>query len=132
MDISKIIISVFAFYLIIFCNFTKELVGCKLTYLLDTNIYYKHFVAFILLLFLIILIDEDNINNNIFYNIAYAIIIYILFIISTRIYYLIIIIILVLLLLIYILDKLAIKEKEKNEELSNTYKFYQKILINHL
>ena len=39
MNISKIIVSVFALYLLIFCNFTKELIGCKFNYLLDTNIY---------------------------------------------------------------------------------------------
>jgi len=67
MNISKIIVSVFALYLLIFCNFTKELIGCKFNYILDSNIYYKHFIAFILLLFLIILIDEENINKNLFY-----------------------------------------------------------------
>lgn len=127
--INKIVLSVFALYLLIFCNFTKELIGCKLNYILDTNIYYKHLIAFILLLFLIILIDEDNINKNVFYNIGLAIIIYILFIISTRIHYLLIFTILCLLLIIYILDKSAEKEKETNIDLYNTYKYYQKILI---
>ncbi len=129
MNISKIIVSVFALYLLIFCNFTKELIGCKFNYLLDTNIYYKHLIAFILLLFLIILIDEENINKNLLYNIGLAIIIYILFIISTRINHLLIIIILGILLIIYILDKSAEKEKETNINLYNTYKYYQLILI---
>jgi hypothetical protein len=129
MIIKKIVLSIFALYLLIFCNFTKELIGCKLNYILDTNIYYKHFVAFILLLFLIVLIDEENINKNVLYNIGLAIIIYILFIISNRIHYLLIFIILCLLLSIYILDKSAEKEKETNINLYNNYKYYQLILI---
>lgn len=77
-----------------------SLVGCKLNYLLDTNIYYKHLVAFILLLFLIILIDEENINNDIFYNIAYAIL-------STRVNYII----------MFVLDKLEKKEEDNNKKI---------------
>jgi len=127
MDVSKIIVSIFAFYLLIFCNFTKELVGCKLNYLLDTNIYYKHLVAFILLLFLIILIDEENLNNDIFYNIAYAVLIYLLFILSTRINYIIMLVLLIFLIIIFVLDKLEKKEQDNNKK--DNYKFSKNIFI---
>jgi len=127
MESKKIVLSILSLYLLIFCNFTKELVGCKLTYLLDTNIYFKHIIAFILLLFLIILIDEENIKKSIFVNLIFAIIIYIFFLISTRINYIFIIIILILLLCIYILDKISLKEKENNNKIN--YDYYQKIEI---
>lgn len=129
MDSTKIVLSVLSLYLLIFCNFTKELVGCKLTHILDTNIYCKHLIAFILLLFLIILIDEENTKNNILSNIFIAITIYILFIISTRLNIIYITIILILLLVIFVIDKISKNEKETNNERYENYKKLEIILI---
>jgi hypothetical protein len=114
MEISKIIISIFIFYLLIFCNYTKELIGCKLNYYLSTNIYAKHLIAFLLLYFLIIIVDSDNIENTYLYNIGISFIVYILFIITTRIPYYLIIPILILLIILYIINKIKKKEQEKN------------------
>jgi len=115
MEISKVILSIFAFYLLIFCNYTKELIGCKLQNILDTNIYAKHIIAFLLLYFLIIIVDNDNIENTYFYNFGVCFFIHILFIITTRIPYYLIIIILILLIVLYIINKYKKKEEEKKE-----------------
>jgi len=124
MELSKIIISIFLFYLLIFCNYTKELIGCKLNYYLSTNMYAKHLVAFLLLYFLIIVVDSDNIENTYLYNIGISFLIYILFIITTRIPYYIIIVILILLIILYIINKLKKKEQEKNLETKNEVNKY--------
>jgi len=116
MDISKIVLSIFAFYLLIFCNFTKELIGCKLNYHLSTNMYAKHIVAFILLYFLVIIVDSDNIENTYLYNLGITFIIYILFIITTRIPYYLIIIILILLIILFIINRIKKKEEKKTKE----------------
>jgi len=124
MELSKIIISIFLFYLLIFCNYTKELIGCKLNYYLSTNMYAKHLVAFLLLYFLIIVVDSDNIENTYLYNIGISFLIYILFIITTRIPYYIIILILILLIILYIINKLKKKEQDKNLETNNEVNKY--------
>ncbi len=117
MELSKIIASIFIFYLLVFCNYTKELIGCKLNYHLTTNMYAKHLIGFLLLFFLIIIADGDNIENTYLYNIGLTFIVYILFIITTRIPYYLIIPILILLIALYIINKIKRKEQEKNANL---------------
>jgi len=117
MELSKIITSIFIFYLLVFCNYTKELIGCKLQYHLSTNIYAKHLIGFLLLYFLIIVVDSDNIENTYLYNVGLAFIVYILFIITTRIPYYLIIPILILLIALYIINNIKRKEQEKNANL---------------
>lgn len=132
MIISKVILSILAFYLLIFCNYTKELIGCKLNYILNTNIYAKHIIAFLLLYFLIIIVDSDNIENSYFYNFGITFFIYIIFIITTRIPYYLIIIILILLIILYIINKYKKKEEakqeNKNENEINKY-FYMELSL---
>ncbi len=117
MELSKIIASIFIFYLLVFCNYTKELIGCKLNYHLSTNIYAKHLIGFLLLYFLIIVVDSDNIENTYLYNVGIAFIVYILFIITTRIPYYLIIPILILLIALYVINNVKRKEQEKNANL---------------
>jgi len=127
MDLSKIILPIFAFYLLIFCNYTKELIGCKLNYILDTNIYAKHIIAFLLLYFLVIIVDSENIENTYLYNFGITFIIYILFIITTRIPYYLIIIILILLIILYIINNIKKKEIEKKNNIDKY--FYMEISL---
>lgn len=119
----KIAIFLFSFYLLIFCNATYEILGCKLKQTLKSNIYVKHLIAFILLIFLIVLTNENYANKHLFEVLLIAILIYIWFIITTRTNIYIIIIILILLLIIYYLD---IKTKyENNEKIKENYKYLQ-------
>jgi hypothetical protein len=123
----KIAIFLFSFYLLVFCNATYEILGCKLKQALKSNIYIKHLIAFILLTFLIVLTNEDYANKNIYQIILLGILIYIWFIITTRTNIYIVIIILILLLLIYYFD---IKIKyESNETQKERYRYIQKILF---
>jgi Ca2+/Na+ antiporter len=130
-EISKITLPVFAFYLIVFCNFVKETVGCRLSEVLETNMYAKHFVAILLLFFLVILADPNNdMERNILYYMGITILIYILYIITTRVSFPIMIAILLMLTVLYILDKIAQKKKEQGkEEQYKNYRLVQLILF---
>jgi|688.fasta_scaffold631511_1 hypothetical protein len=125
--INNFAIFLISFYLLIFCNFLPDILGCRLKTLLHTNIYIKHIIAYIILLFLIILTNEEFSNRHILELIPLSIIIYIWFIITTRTNIYIIIIILVLLLIIAYLD-IKIK-KETNELKIKDYKYYQIVLL---
>ena len=114
MTINKIILAIFVFYLIIFSNYTKELLGCKLKQIFKKNIYSKHLIAFILLYFLINIIDDSEDENSDIYKFGYSFILYILFIITTRIPYYLIIIILILLVILYNINKIKIKNKNED------------------
>jgi hypothetical protein len=116
MKINKIILAIFIFYLIIFSNYTKELLGCKLKKILKNNIYSKHLIAFILLYLLINIIDDDNNDENSeIYKFGYSFILYILFIITSRIPYYLIIIIFILLVILYNINKIKIKNKNEDK-----------------
>lgn len=125
---SNLALPLFAFYLIVFCNFTKELVGCRLQYVLDKNIYAKHFIGFLLLFFLVIMVDPSNMEKNLLANVGYSLFIYILFVITTKISFTLMIPVLLLLLVCYIVATIAKKKKEeKKEEEYHNLKMMEKI-----
>lgn len=115
-NISDLVLPLFAFYLIVFCNFTKELIGCRIQSTFDTNMYGKHFVGFILLFFLIIMVDPNNMEKNLFVNFGYTLLIYILFIVTTKLSFPIMVIVLLLLLVCYILSNIAKKRKQDGKD----------------
>jgi len=122
LQITGLSVSIFAFYLLVFCNFTKELLGCRLVNFLDTNIYAKHLVAFILLFFLVILVDQKNMERDLLVNFGWSILIYLLFIITTRISFPFMIALLVLPLTIYILHQP--KRKMRQNYINNYVSFF--------
>ena len=87
--ISELGIPLFALYLLIFCNFTKETLGCKLQTALNDNMYLKHLVTFLLLFFLIVLIDPKNADADLLQSFGFAILTYLIFIITTLIFLLV-------------------------------------------
>lgn len=112
-NVSNLALPIFAFYLITFCNFTKELIGCKIQDYLNKNMYGKHLIGFILLLFLVILSDPSNTEKNILSNIGYSILIYALFMITTKLSFSLMIVVLVLLLSLYVVGNISKKRKEE-------------------
>lgn len=128
-NFSDLSIPLFALYLLIFCNFSKETLGCKLQYALNENMYFKHFITFLLLLLLVVMIDPNS-NDNLLVTFGYSLLTYILFIITTRTSFVFMIIIIILLLIIYILNILGKKKKEENDdEEYKKYKLAQNILF---
>jgi hypothetical protein len=112
--------SLFAFLLIVLCNFVPELLSCKMRSLMN-NMVAKHFVGLLLMFFLVIMLDPENADNNIYYNIIASVIIYIWFLLVTRCEVYIVIIILIIFLITYILQKRRDRYTEKDKE-------YQRII----
>ena len=129
-SISDLSLPVFAFYLIVFCNVTKELMSCRLQHFFDTNMYAKHFIGVLLLFFLVIMIDPDNMEKNLLVNVGLTLLIYVIFIITSRLSFVFIVIVLILLLVCYIIGTIAKKkQKEKKEEEYKQLKLIENIIF---
>lgn len=128
--ISELAIPIFAFYMIIFCNFLKELIGCEIQTFLNNNMYGKHVIGFILLMFLVVLSDPHNTEKDLLSNLGYSFLIYLLFLVTTKLSFSLIVIVLVLLLTVYIVGNIAKKKKEeKKEDEYNQLKTLNLILV---
>jgi len=115
--VAEVALPVFAFYLLIACNYIKEIFGCRLQHVLEKNMYAKHMIAFLLLFFLIVIINPDYADRDIVRNILMSIGIYIWFLITTRAPFYIMIMVLILLIASYIFSITKKRnEKDKNEE----------------
>jgi hypothetical protein len=129
-NVSDLTIPLFALYLLVFCNFTKETMGCRLSNVLDNNMYAKHFISFLLLFFLVIIIDPENSEKSILINFGLTIVIYMLYMITTRVSFPIMIMMLIIMMIMYILSKLSKKKlEEKKEDEYNNLKLTQNILF---
>lgn len=114
--ISELAVPIFAFYLITFCNFTKELIGCKIQEFLNNNMYGKHIIGFILLVFLVIWSDQSNTEKNLLINLGYSLLIYFMFIITTKLSFPLMVAVLFMLLLVYVVGNISKKRKEEKKE----------------
>ncbi len=127
--ITSLALPIFAFYLLVFCNFTAELLGCNLQTVLRDNIYAKHIIALVLLFFLIIVVNPSYADQNILKNIGITLLIYLWFIITTRSPFSIMMMILVCLIAAYIAN--IAKDRytnEKKEDSANKAQLVQNIL----
>lgn len=73
-----------AFYLLIFCNFTAELLGPEIKELLRTNAIARHVVGFFLMYFLIVLVDPSVDEFSLLWALLTAFLVYAWFFISTK------------------------------------------------
>lgn len=100
--VPNVALPVFAFYLLVACNYVKEIFGCGLQNVLDNSIFAKHAVAFILLFFLVVAVNPELADQKLAQNFALSVGIYIWFIITTRTPFYIMLMVVVLLLASYI------------------------------
>ena len=98
MDITTLALPLFAFYLLVFCNFIPEIIACRLQTELKNNMIVKHILGFVLLFFLIVLVNPQNADQKLKQNFIYAVLVYAWFFITIRNPYSFIIITLILLL----------------------------------
>lgn len=112
-SVSNVSLAIMAFYLVVFCNFTAETLGCNLQYILRTNIYAKHIVSIVLMLFLVIFVNPKEADKDIIVKIGLSIVVYFWFLITCRCPLFIMIIVLILLMVIYIIN--ATKSRYENE-----------------
>ena len=123
--------SLFAFYMIIACNFIPEIFGCKLQTLLKTSMLAKHITGFLLLFFLVIYVKPENVDKEIIYNISLSVILYLWFFMTTRMPFALLVLTIILLIIIYILDirKTRLNEDaETNKKEINLIETSQKII----
>jgi hypothetical protein len=109
--VAEVALPVFAFYLLVACNFIKEIFGCRLQHVLDHNIIAKHIIAFLLLFFLVVIINPEYADQHILRNLAISVGIYVWFLITSRAPFYIMIPVLILLIASYI----ASIAKKRNE-----------------
>jgi len=97
---------VFAFYMLILCNFINNILGCNIQRIMNTNPLVKYLVAYILLLFLVVFTMNTN-REPLLKKILITTAIFIWFIITTRCPAPIMIIVLILLLVAYLVGQNA-------------------------
>jgi hypothetical protein len=129
-EIGNVALPLFAFYLLIFCNFTANIIGCRLQELLVNSMLAKHIISLMLLFFLIVLVNPDLQGKDLPILFGFSVAIYIWFILTTHSPIYIIIIVLILLLSSYIIGTLKsnYSKDKKQEKLVNTLQFVQNIL----
>lgn len=115
MILTELAMPVFAFYLLVACNYTKETFGCQLQHILDQNMIAKHIIGILLLFFLIVVIQPENADREILRNVLLTFGIYLWFLMTTRIPIYMLIVVFVLLLAIY-MTSIAQKRYEKENQ----------------
>lgn len=115
--VPNVALPVFAFYLLVGCNYIKEVIGCQLQHVLDNNMLAKHVVAFLLLYFLVVIARPEG-STRVFYNLLVSAGIYAWFIVTTRSPYYIVLPVLVLLLVSYVAS--IAKDSPRSEEVEKT------------
>lgn len=115
MLLTNVAIAVIGFYLIIASNYLKELIGCHLQEVLNTNMFAKHFLGFLLLIIFIILINPENADLRVLEIIGLAIFVYLWFLLTTRSHYIFALLTLLLLLAVYILNSTIERYKKNND-----------------
>lgn len=134
-DITSAVLPAFAFYLIVFCNFTPELMGCRLQTVLRESMFAKHVIGLLLMLFLVVLVSPNNADLNILQNVGIAVAAYVSYLMTTRISLPLVIIVISLLLATYILgirkDRIKNESESENEDDARVKRlhFIQNILI---
>ncbi len=129
-EVGNVALPLFAFYLLIFCNFTANIIGCRLQELLVSSMFIKHVISFVLLFFLIILVNPDMQGKDIPILLGFSAAIYVWFLLTTHSPIYIILIVLILLLTSYIIGTIKAnnaKNPEK-EKLVKTLQLVQNIL----
>lgn len=129
MILTEVAMPVFAFYLLVACNYTKEIFGCQLQRVLDQNMIAKHIIGILLLFFLIVVIQPENADKEILRNVLFTFGIYVWFLMTTRIPIYMLIVVFLLLLGIYLLSisKKRYEKEENKEAIERTEKF-QKVI----
>lgn len=110
---------VMAFYLILFCNFVPELVGCRLRNFLRENMLSKHVIGFLLLFFLVVLVAPGGTNGSdmrLVNKLCLSIAIYVWFLITTRSHMSVMIVQIALLMILYLVNaKRKLVQSSSNE-----------------
>lgn len=114
-SLGDLALPVFAFYMLILCNFMNNILGCSIQRIMSTNPIVKYLVAYILLLFLVVFSMNTN-REPLLHKVLIATVIFAWFVITTRCPAPIMIIVLVLLLSAYLVGQNAQYDPEYIEK----------------
>ncbi len=114
-SLGDLALPVFAFYMLILCNFMNNILGCNIQRIMNTNPLVKYLVAYILLLFLVVFTMNTN-REPLLKKVLITTVIFVWFIITTRCPAPIMIIVLVLLLVAYLVGQNAQYDPEYIEK----------------
>jgi hypothetical protein len=114
MDVYGLATPLFCLYLLVFCNFTPEVLGCRLQSLLRNNMLLKHFMTMFLLFALIVLVNPENADLNFTKNVLLAIFVYIWYIMTIRTPLPVTAVVLMILTAVYILN--STKHRAQKED----------------
>jgi cytochrome bd-type quinol oxidase subunit 2 len=120
--------SLFTLYIIISGNFLISLLGCKIQYLFNHNMFIKHLLGFITLLFFVVLGDDEYNSKDPNKQLLFTLGIYLLFIITTRIHYNTWVIFILISATIYILD-IYLKNDNVEKSTKDTIQKIEKVLF---
>lgn len=119
LKITNVIVAVFAFYLIIGCNFLPQLFSCRLQHLINNNMIVKHLFGLFILFFLVVNLSGEFSMDSIkelFQNIIVTVLIYIWFVITTRSILSLIVVNIIILCVLYIIHIRKNIRKKKNKD----------------
>lgn len=123
-NVSSLIVAVFAFYLIVGCNFLPQLFNCRIQNLANESMIFKHLFGFFILLFLVVNISPDfqiKSYKDIFRNILISLIIYVWFVITTRSTLSLIIVNLIVLIIVYIVYMRKTVRKSEGQDVKSDH-----------
>lgn len=115
-DIPALALPVCGFYLLVFCNYTKEILGCRLQTFLEQSMLARHLLGFLLLFFLVIMVNPVNADLNLHKNIGLAAAAYLLFFMTTRNPFPIMVVVLLMMFAIYILGSTKDRYTKENKQ----------------
>jgi hypothetical protein len=101
--LSGLSLPLFAFYMMVACNFTGDILGCRLRTLLSGDMLAKHAMGYVLLLFLVVAVTPENADKDFLRNAALSAAVYAWFVVTTRCPMLFTLGVLLLLLATYVL-----------------------------
>jgi len=120
------------FYLLIAANFIGNTFSCRIQYLLNYNIYIRHFLAIITLYFVVLIVDVNFNKYSPFEMIFICIVAYIYFLISVKShinYFVITIILLIIIAFLQHNKEYKLKKDTKNKNNYKSIKFINNIQL---
>lgn len=115
-DVSALATPVFAFYLIVLCNFIPQVIGCKLQTALHESMFLKHIIGWSLLVFLVILVNPENADRDLVKTMLISVVVYVWFLMTTRTPFPIMISVILLLSVAYVLNITKERYAKHNQE----------------
>lgn len=126
-NMADLAVPVFAFYLLVACNFLPQLVGCRLQAILQNSMLAKHVIAIILLFFLVVTVNPNLTSAGYLRATVVTAVVYAWFFATTRSALPVVLMTVLLLLVVYVLSLVKTQsEAAKDDETAKRCETAQK------